>query len=148
MENQDKKQDLILDLSNSVQDLIRKTEQKIGDTIKSCDLYYGDIVVDDVETEGTKIIFSDVKDFKSDNLDDDDEIELEDPFTLQDMLRAWFVTKNKLIDLCVDATGLFLDEYINMIELEKRECRKAIACHFDFDDKDDLKSYNKYCELL
>ena len=126
MKNEDKKNRLILEYSEKVQALVHELETKIKDNIRSCMIYYGDIIKDGVEIEGTKMILS-VEPEIDFNIEGK-----ETEFTPQDIIKTYHVTEYNLKQLMLENCGLnhISNLYLKLIELEKQEARKALGERF------------------
>jgi len=111
---------LIYECEEKIQVLINELESDIGYNIDKCDLYYGDIIVDDKETEGTKVALT------TECGEDQDYIEELLP---QDIIEEYHNVEAELKQLMSGATGLdnITDLYLQVIEEEKREARKALT---------------------
>ena len=123
MKNEDKKQDLIIEYSNKIQSLIHELENKIEDNIKSCEIYWGDLIINGEEKEGTKVILSTISGVEE--VEDLNETNM----TAQDIVRQYHATELTLKNLMSDSLGLphITDKYLVLIEEEKMECRKALG---------------------
>lgn len=122
--NKNKKRDLIFECSEEMAVLLRKLESDIGEKISSCNLYWGDIIENGKETEGTKLLLS----TSEDELMGDDE-PYEYGMTAQEMVQAFHTTESSIKNLMGNCLGLdhITDKYLEILEFEKKEARKALG---------------------
>lgn len=127
MENIDKQNDLIFEYSQKVQDIVHELEEKIDTRIRSCIIYYGDIVKDDKETEGTKVSLSVEPELDIMTGGFDEEVELS--MTPQEIVQNYHDIEAKLKSMMAQCVGLdhITNIYLKLIEEEKREARKALS---------------------
>jgi hypothetical protein len=111
---------------------LRDLEVSRGSLITDISVYYGDIVVDGDECSGTKLLIS----FKGEEEEDTEEELCIDEFgcliqnpTVQDILEAYYITKHNIEALILNSVGIdhITDKYLEALESEKEECRKALG---------------------
>ena len=121
--NETKRLDLIADCEDQVEALIHELENTINENILLVETYHGDIIKDGRETEGTKIMFST-------SMDDPSEFgETASEMTVQDIIIEYHDIEKKLKKLMSASVGLdfITDKYLEIIEMEKKEARKALG---------------------
>ena len=141
---------ILNDLNLIVGSLIREAEHKLNKPILSAMIYHGDILIDNEEKEGTKIDFDTTLDDSVDyEVEPMEELLIsEDDITPESILNMYLSKKIDLTNLMLDSGTLLDNEYINIIKLEKSECRKALSKFFNLNDEADKKRYTTLCKLL
>lgn len=110
---------------------LRDLEVSRGSLITDISVYYGDIVVDGDECSGTKLLISfkgEEEDTEEDLLHDEFGCLIQEP-TVQSMLEAYYITKHNIEAEILKSVGLdhITDKYLEVLELENEECRKALG---------------------
>ena len=115
-------------LQTKIEATIRELERLKDDKITHISTYYGDIVVNGKECEGTKVLIGFSKEIEGDLLYDEYSCEIPEP-TSQDIIEAYYITKHNIEALILKSVGLdhITNKYLEVLELEKEECRKALT---------------------
>lgn len=131
---------LLSEYSQKMNEVIIELEDKLGKPLTSLDTYYGDVTRKGVEGEGFKVLLS-TDDFFEETplISKDVEYEVgESSLTPQEIIAEFHITESNIKTMMNNNLGLshITDKYLDILKLEKEECRKALT-----DEHKDLFKY-------